>query len=66
MKVSQEDYAAMAEAITDMPAEPTMRERWDALWRAVDAGRLSYDTLRPYLDDHIDTALRRIGRSTTA
>ena len=62
MKVTQEDYAIMQEAITDMPTEATERQRWDALWRAVDAGRLNYSLFRPYYDAHIDTALRKISR----
>ena len=62
MKVTKEDYATMREAITDLPEGANERERWDALWRAVDAGRLDYSMFRPYYDDHIDTALRAISR----
>lgn len=65
MKVTPEDYAAMQEAITDMPAGASERARWDALWRAVDAGRLPWSILKPYLDAHIDTALRKISREAT-
>jgi hypothetical protein len=40
----------------------TERQRWDAMWRAVDAG--SFDVGEFYKagmnDDHIDTALRRV------
>ena len=60
MRVTGEDYAMMVAAITDMPPEATERQRWDALWRAVDAKRLDYSLFRPYYDSHIDTALRRI------
>lgn len=62
MKVTDTDYATMRDAITDMPAAATERQRWDALWRAVDAGRLDYGLFRPYFDSHVDTALRRIAR----
>ena len=62
MKITTDDYTTIATAITDMPEGASMRQRWDALWRAVDAGRLDYGTLKPYNDDHIDTALRRIAQ----
>lgn len=61
MKMKDNDYATMRQAVTDMPPNPTERERWDALWRAVDSGRLSWDILHGYQDAHIDTALRAIG-----
>jgi hypothetical protein len=60
MKVTTEDYNRLQSAIVDMPAEASERERWDALWRAVDSGRIGYDIFKPYHDSHIDTALRRI------
>jgi hypothetical protein len=45
-----------------MPVNASERQRWDAMWRAVDAG--AFDVGAFYTagmnDDHIDTALRRI------
>lgn len=65
MKVTPTDLDMMRQAITDMPPNADMRERWDSLWRAVDAGRMNYTDLNDYLDDHIDTALRRISKDDT-
>jgi len=65
MKMSQPHYLRLKRSITDMPANANMRERWDAMWRAVDARRLTYEFLKLYNDDHIDTALRRINKEQT-
>jgi len=64
MRVTPEDYAVIREAITDMPKDASERERWDAMWRAVDADRLEFMVLSPYNDSHIDTALRRMSHDT--
>jgi hypothetical protein len=63
MRMSQLDYEELRTAIgTDMPRMANERQRWDALWRAVDAKR--FDVNRLYKaglnDAHIDTALKRI------
>jgi hypothetical protein len=65
MKISPIVLEALAKAIAahgGMPANATTRQRWDAMWRAVDAG--AWDVSAFYKadmnDDHIDTALRRI------
>lgn len=60
MKVTRADYELLRERVRDIPAGANERERWDALWRAVDNGSLDYGVLRPYQDAHIDTALRRL------
>jgi hypothetical protein len=64
MKVSTEHFAAMKAAITMPHACPNERQRWDALWAAVDGERLPWAVLSDYQDSHIDTALRRIGRAS--
>jgi hypothetical protein len=63
VKFTTDDYRRLEGAVAKhMPPDPTERERWDALWAAVDAHELGYATLGAYNDDHIDTALRRIGK----
>ena len=63
MKVTKDTYTIMAKAIAAyMPAGATERQRWDAMWRAVDGGWLDYRTMAGYQDTHIDTALRRISK----
>jgi hypothetical protein len=37
-----------------------MRYRWDAMWDAVDAGRMPFPYEWNYTDAHIDTALRKL------
>lgn len=65
MKINPIMLEALAKAIPDMPANATVRQRWDALWRAVDAGRWDVGTFyKAGMDDnHIDTALRRIAKN---
>lgn len=65
MKITKADFATIRAAVGPLPAACTERERWDALWRAVDSGKLSYSVLEPYADAHIDTALRAIAASIT-
>ncbi len=62
MKVTPEDLATLTEGIGEIPPNATMRERWDALWVAVDSGKVDWDVLLPYQDAHIDTALRVIAK----
>jgi hypothetical protein len=67
MKISPELLASLRAAINDtggLIPHATMRNRWGALWRAVDSGRFDVNTLnRAGLnDDSIDTALRAIAR----
>ncbi|KKM81018.1 hypothetical protein LCGC14_1334090 [marine sediment metagenome] len=65
MKVSQEHLTAMTTAI-DMPLEATLRQRWDALWDAIDNRRLKWSILKDYNDAHIDTALRHLVKNGDA
>ena len=65
MKVSHQHYTALQAAIANQP-RPTssdMRARWDALWLAVDTGKVQWNDFKEYNDDHIDTALRQIFRN---
>jgi len=67
MKIPQHVYAELKAAIAatgGVPPNANERERWDALWRAVDAGLFDVTVVysMPGNDDHIDTALRRIAR----
>ncbi len=62
MKMSKETFAKLAEAV-NVPQGATERQRWDALWQAVDARRITYhEVFRGLHDDHVDTALRRLAR----
>jgi hypothetical protein len=67
MKMSPATYAKLRAAIEPRLAPirfapAVLRQRWDILWAAVDAGE--FDMKEAYReglnDDHIDTALRRI------
>lgn len=66
MRVTPEDYQTIRGPVlahyAEDPEHSDERVRWDSLWRALQAGDLSWDILNPYLDTHIDTALRRIQR----
>ena len=61
MRVSETDYQELRGAL-EISRGASERERWDSLWSAIDRGALDYELLRPYLDSHIDTALRAISR----
>ena len=61
MRVTEADYRELR-ARVEISRGASELERWNALWSAVDNGRLDYGFLRPYHDSHIDTALRRISR----
>ena len=63
MKISKEHYAILREVV-NVPLNATKRQRWDALWAAIDIGMLSWDVLREYNDEHIDTALRHLERTS--
>lgn len=65
MKVSREHLATMTAAI-NMPSEATLRQRWDALWDAIDNRRLRWNILTGYSDAHIDTALRHLVKNGDA
>ncbi len=65
MKIPTTDYERLSKAVSPyMPPNANERERWDALWRAVDES--GYESWRLYgpgiHDSHVDTALRRISR----
>ena len=64
MKMSPELYATLKIAVGHIPANATMRQRWDAMWRAHDAGGLNVMAFynAGLTDDHIDTALRSVAR----
>lgn len=63
MKIKPEDYETLRAMLagSGISSATTMRERWDALWRAKGAGEFINNKLYKYMnDDQIDTALRKI------
>ena len=62
MKITPTDLATLVEGIGELSPNATERQRWDALWVAVDSGKINWDILQPYQDAHIDTALRVIAK----
>lgn len=78
MKMKPEDYSRLETAISKVLSshDATLQDyldagltpkrfRWDALWRAVRLNWFDFGQMYDYLNDtHIDTALRKITRTT--
>ena len=65
MKMSRDEFERLKAVVSPYMKPGGVRERWDALWAAVDAGEYDVGPLyRAGLNDaHIDTALRRVQRA---
>jgi hypothetical protein len=67
-KISKEDFETLYKGV-NIPENATMRDRWDALWRAQSEGKIPQGFVNKLYnsgmnDDHIDTALRAVGKGT--